>query len=87
MKPMLGLALWLAAGWMGPDAEVMAQSAPTNSVADSQLTTIDQALLLARQKHQPVFVDFSASWCHSCFAMRDHVLTGPQWEAEKKNSC
>ncbi|AFC86171.1 thioredoxin family protein [Frateuria aurantia] len=84
MKPMLGLALWLAAGWMGPDAEVMAQSAPTNSVADSQLTTIDQALLLARQKHQPVFVDFSASWCHSCFAMRDHVLTGPQWEAEKK---
>ena len=84
MKPMLGLALWLAAGWMGPDAEVMAQSAAANSVASGQLTTIDQALALARQKHQPVFVDFSASWCHSCFAMRDHVLTGPQWEAEKK---
>ncbi|RAO75138.1 thioredoxin family protein [Dyella jiangningensis] len=51
--------------------------------AATAFTDIDQALKAAKAKQEPVFVDFSASWCHDCHAMDAKVLNGPEWEAEQ----
>jgi len=50
--------------------------------ADSRQTapTVDAALAQARREHVPVFVDFQAQWCYSCYFMATHVLNGPEWE-------
>jgi thiol-disulfide isomerase/thioredoxin len=42
--------------------------------------TVDDALAQAKREHVPVFVDFQAQWCYSCYYMATHVLNGPQWE-------
>src|SRR5215475_12681934 len=42
--------------------------------------TVDAALAQAQREHVPVFVDFQAQWCYSCYYMATHVLNGPQWE-------
>jgi thiol-disulfide isomerase/thioredoxin len=36
------------------------------------------ALKLAQEKKLPLFVDTWAPWCHSCIALREHVLTLPE---------
>jgi len=46
--------------------------------------TIDEALKQAQAEHLPVFADFQAQWCYSCYFMSTHVLTGPQWQAMEK---
>jgi len=46
--------------------------------------TIDAALKLAKEQHLPVFIDFQAQWCYSCYFMASHVLTGKEWEAAEK---
>lgn len=51
--------------------------------AETTLTNIDQALKVAQAKQEPVFVDFSAVWCHSCHAMDEKVLNGPEWVARQ----
>lgn len=51
--------------------------------ADTALTNIDQALKVAQAKQEPVFVDFSAVWCHSCHAMDANVLNGEDWNARQ----
>ena len=51
--------------------------------ADPALTNIDQALKIAQAKQEPVLVDFSAIWCHSCHAMDDKVLNGAEWDARQ----
>jgi thiol-disulfide isomerase/thioredoxin len=43
--------------------------------------TVDAALARAKQAHQPVFIDFTAPWCYSCYYMASHVLNGPEWKA------
>jgi thiol-disulfide isomerase/thioredoxin len=42
--------------------------------------TVDAALAQAKKAHQPVFLDFSAPWCYSCYFMMTHVLNGPEFE-------
>ena len=46
--------------------------------------TIDAALKLAKEQHLPVFIDFQAQWCYSCYFMASHVLTGKEWQAAEK---
>ena len=46
--------------------------------------TIDEALKQAQAEHLPVFADFQAQWCYSCYFMSTHVLTGPEWQAMEK---
>jgi len=46
--------------------------------------TIDAALAQAQREHVPLFVDFQAQWCYSCYFMATHVLNGPQWQAAAK---
>lgn len=41
----------------------------------------DAALAAAKTRHAPVFIDFHAPWCHSCFFMDKHVMTGGRWDA------
>ena len=41
--------------------------------------TVDDALAQAKKAHQPVFLDFSAPWCYSCYFMATHVLNGAEW--------
>lgn len=48
--------------------------------AQDALTNIDEALKAAQARQQPVFIDFSAIWCHSCHEMDDHVLNGADWD-------
>ena len=43
--------------------------------------TVDEALAQAKKTHTPVFIDFSAPWCYSCYFMATHVLNGAEWTA------
>jgi tetratricopeptide (TPR) repeat protein len=36
------------------------------------------ALVEAKQKDVPIFVDATASWCHSCLSMQQYVFTDPK---------
>ena len=57
---------------------------PTIAAADTGLQTIDEALKLAARQHLPVFADFQAQWCYSCYFMDTHVLNGGEWSALTK---
>ena len=46
-----------------------------------ETSSIADAFHTASQQHRPVLIDFHAVWCHSCYYMASHVLTGPDWEA------
>jgi thiol-disulfide isomerase/thioredoxin len=52
--------------------------------APAREATVDEALAQAQREHVPVFIDFQAQWCYSCYFMATHVLNGPQWEAANK---
>src|SRR5438477_2534983 len=36
-----------------------------------------KALAAARAEHKPLFIDFWATWCHSCLSMQRFVLSDP----------
>jgi len=36
-----------------------------------------KALAEARAQHKPLFIDFWATWCHSCLSMQRFVLSDP----------
>lgn len=52
---------------------------PLSAFADP----LDDALVQAKARHAPVFVDFYAPWCHSCFFMDKNVLSGTDWDTVK----
>jgi thioredoxin-like negative regulator of GroEL len=43
--------------------------------------SFEQAQQLARERRQPLLIEFHAPWCYSCYFMATHVMTGPQWHA------
>lgn len=55
-----------------------------HAAAAAKPQTIDEALQQAQREHLPVFADFQAQWCYSCYFMATHVLNGPQWDALEK---
>ncbi len=56
----------------------------SHAMARTAPQTIDEALKQAQAEHLPVFADFKAQWCYSCYFMSTHVLTGPEWQAMEK---
>ena len=56
------------------------------AAADGAGLTFDQALAEAKARRGPLFIDFHAPWCHSCFFMEKHVLNGPEWEAVRRKA-
>ncbi len=52
----------------------------------ADVATVDAALARAKQAHQPVFIDFTAPWCYSCYFMASHVLNGAEWDALKRRA-
>src|ERR1700684_1267477 len=55
-----------------------------HAAESSKPLTIDDALKQAQREHLPVFADFQAQWCYSCYFMATHVLNGPEWEVLEK---
>src|SRR5581483_1074950 len=51
------------------------------AAAHGSLTFIEddypKALAAARSTHRPLFIDFWATWCHSCLSMQRFVLSDP----------
>lgn len=58
---------------------LLALALSTAALAESP-KTVDDAIAQAKKTHQPVFLDFGAPWCYSCYFMMTHVLNGPEWE-------
>jgi thiol-disulfide isomerase/thioredoxin len=58
---------------------LLALALSTAALAESP-KSVDDAIAQARKTHQPVFLDFGAPWCYSCYFMMTHVLNGPEWE-------
>ncbi len=56
----------------------------SHAIARATPQTIDEALKQAQVEHLPVFADFQAQWCYSCYFMSTHVLTGAEWQAMEK---
>ena len=56
----------------------------SHAVARTAPQTLDEALKQAQAEHLPVFADFQAQWCYSCYFMATHVLTGPEWQVMEK---
>ena len=52
----------------------------------ADVATVDAALARAKQARQPVFIDFTAPWCYSCYFMASHVLNGAEWDALKRRA-
>ncbi len=61
------LALVLAA------AGAASSSGPLHFIEDDY----PKALAQAKKQHQPLFVDFGASWCHTCLSMQRTVMRDP----------
>jgi len=58
---------------------LLALALSTAAIAETP-KTVDDALAQAKKTHQPVFLDFGAPWCYSCYFMMTHVLNGPEFE-------
>ncbi len=67
-------------------APVEASAAPAATAAAVEALTFEQAQTLAKQRQQPLMVDFHAPWCYSCYYMATHVLSGSQWQAVEARS-
>jgi thiol-disulfide isomerase/thioredoxin len=50
------------------------------SATGNSSDTLKSALARAKKAHSPVFVEFHAPWCYSCYYMAKHVQTGPEWD-------
>jgi thiol-disulfide isomerase/thioredoxin len=60
---------------------------PPRPVASAEISWIednaDQAFKKAKEEKKPLFVDLWAPWCHTCIAMRGHILLGKNFEELK----
>lgn len=81
------LALLAACKDRAAETPPAASAAPAASaVPAAEAPSFEQAQALAKQRQQPLIVDFHAPWCYSCYYMATHVLTGPQWDAVEARS-
>jgi thioredoxin family protein len=65
-------------------ATLLLSALASHAMARTAPQTIDEALKQAQAEHLPVFADFQAQWCYSCYFMSTHVLVGPEWQAMEK---
>ena len=55
----------------------------SHAMARTAPQSIDEALKQAQAEHLPVFADFQAQWCYSCYFMSTHVLTAKGGEGPR----
>jgi len=66
-------------------AALLLAAAPTQA-DDNTTAQLDAALKQAQARHVPVFVDFYAPWCYSCYFMDRKVKNGAEWERLEKRA-
>lgn len=71
----------LASGVIACAIAIASVSVLAESIEAPSYDTIESALKAASATHEPVLIDFSAIWCHSCWWMKTNVMNGPQWDA------
>lgn len=73
--------------FLGASASLSVSTGSAASQANSvpSYETIESALKAAKAAHEPVLVDFSALWCHSCWWMKTNVMNGTEWDALGKH--
>lgn len=72
-------------GAMAPFLFVAAARLASGAASPQSLETVDEALKAAQAAHEPVLIDFSALWCHSCWWMKNNVMNGPLWDELMKH--
>lgn len=84
-RPLHCLGLSAAMILLAADALISAPRAFAQVASVPVPATIDAALARAKATHEPVLVDFSALWCHSCWWMKANVMNGAEWDALGKH--
>lgn len=76
----LACLMLLAAGYYGFlwAKKILPKTEQISASSLVWMTNEDDALKLAREKHLPVIVDFTAEWCEACHVLDKNVLSNPK---------
>jgi thiol:disulfide interchange protein len=78
IKQLFGIIMLLLAVWMVARIIPIHTQTPTGFTMVYSMQELTQELAQAKEKHQPVFVEFYAGWCSDCRAMDAKVFNQPE---------
>lgn len=83
IKAAFGIIIILAGGYY----TYLGITLSTNSGdPDREIAKLEQAIQTAKANHQPLLIDFWASWCKNCLEMDRNVLSNPAVQNEIKTN-
>lgn len=86
IKQLFGIIMLMLAVWMVARVIPMHTQPPAGFIMVHSMQELQQELALAKEKHQPVFVEFYAGWCSDCRAMDAKVFNQPDIVQAMKGS-